>query len=192
MKNTQEKYLGSTFGFITLVSYDPETRIFTGECRCGAKVPMTELHAHRGSIHACPDCLKKYFPHRTRDITGKHYGVWKVLYPEIDDSGKIYHKWRCQCVKCGNEIVTPPGPLQGGSLYACRVCGAGEVLYEAMLRDFSLRGQHFGALEVRYALAGSDEWACHCACGNTEAFTREELLSHTQLDCGCGCGRRKE
>ena len=187
----QEKYIGKTSGFITLVSYDRETRLFTGKCRCGTEFQMTEMHAHRGSIHACPICLKKYFPHRTRDITGKRYGVWEVLYPAVEEDGKVHRKWRCRCTHCGFELDTTAGPLAGGLLFSCHKCGAGAIAYEPLLREFSLRGQRFGALEVRYNLSGSDMWACRCDCGNTESFTRDELLSHKFLDCGCGIADTK-
>lgn len=185
-------YIGTQIGFLTIEQKCEEANNYIAKCRCGSDVTLTASQVRRGNIHACPECMKKYFPHRTHDITGKRFGVLEVLHPDIGEDGKYHRKWRCKCIKCGEEITTTVAPLKNGTLFYCRFCGAGKVISEAWSPEFSLRGQRFGKLTVHYKLSGGDDWLCHCDCGETEELTREELLSGKYLECHqCTTERQK-
>ena len=60
-------------------------------------------------------------PGRRKDLTGKKFGSLSVLRevePKISKSGKIVHRWECQC-DCGKTMTTSRSNLTGGGTSSC-------------------------------------------------------------------------
>lgn len=189
-----DNIIGQKIGFLTYRSYSEKTHLYTARCRCGRSVHITPTQARHGSVHACSECMKVYFPTRFHDITNCTYGALKVLYPDVTHGKSFNRRWRCRCIHCGKTLSTTAGPLLTGQLFACPFCGFGNKLSDALEKDFSLRGQTMGLLSVRYQPAsqcmdGNDDWICQCGCGTSATYTRKELLLDRVADCGCGCAK---
>ena len=82
------------------------------KCKTGTEtLTSSDLTGHRRS--QCARCTEM-----VHDLTGKEYGVWKVLRraedSEIPDckTGKKQSWWRVQCTLCGKEAVRGRGTLK--------------------------------------------------------------------------------
>ena len=55
-----------------------------------------------------------------KDLTGKQFGKWTVLYEAPRKSGKVY--WLCRC-ECGTKGHVRTSDLRSGKSRSCSVCG---------------------------------------------------------------------
>lgn len=127
-----------------------------------------------------------------RDLTNQTFNNLKVIRRAEDfvsKSGKHEVMWECECLLCGDHIVTRGRNLTTGHIKSCG---------KKHRRVEDLTGRTFGELKV-LERAGSTKsssgsnytmWLCECSCGRTVVVRSSSLKNGHTSSCGI-CSRSK-
>lgn len=117
-------------------------------------------------------------PSKMEDLTGRTFGVYKVLsYNEEESrlSGRKY--WNCECQKCHSVRTVRADGLKRLPK-SCPSC-----------RYPNLVGKVFGELTVLEKGStdknGHISWICQCSCGNLKEVAGTNLIQGHTTSCGC-------
>lgn len=134
-----------------------------------------------------------------KDLTGKQFGRWTVLYrvkaPSNNKSKSAY--WLCRC-ECGTVKAVIAQNLNNGSSVSCGCWNrekASERMTEYNVNQNPIQiGQRFGKLVVIKDLGyrkeksrdKNERWVlCQCDCGNTKEVDTNSLHVGRVHSCGC-------
>lgn len=92
-------------------------------CECGNKVVASGTNIRKGIIRSCGCLYKDLGKIRKKDITGKTFGLLKVIeadnnYKQEKEIKNTKAYWKCECV-CGNKITVSGDNLRNGHTQSC-------------------------------------------------------------------------
>lgn len=113
---------------------------------------------------------------KIEDLSGKHFGLWEVLYRDTKKYKTNDVRWICKC-ECGTIKSVLGKYLRTGT---SKSCGCG--------KRNDRTGQRFGRLIVLETLYGYNGYnravyKCRCDCGNVIYVKGAEIK--TRKSCGC-------
>lgn len=131
----EDKYIGKTYNYLTVISLDEDYKkenniksanaYYKCKCKCGnyKTVRITTLVA--GEVKSC-GCLKKEQEKENLihgitliDLTGQKFGLLTVLErDETIEDGKRDARWKCKC-ECGNIKTIRSSTLRNGTTTSC-------------------------------------------------------------------------
>lgn len=149
----EDKYIGKTYNYLTVISLDEDYKkknniksnaaYYKCQCKCGnfRTVRITTLTS--GEVKSC-GCLKKEQEKENLvhgitliDLTGQQFGLLTVLKRDTSiEDGKHDARWLCQC-KCGNIKTIRGTCLRSGATISCGCFKAsyGEYKIKKILED---------------------------------------------------------
>ena len=176
-----------TFGLLTAVSYDKETRSWLCKCQCGNETKVASYNLRNGHTKSC-GCLRHKSPVNKINMINKRFGR-AVVIKELERD-VIGHdiKYECLC-DCGTTFITGGNSLRSGKAQSCG-CYNKERVSET--HKINMIGKKFGKLLVIEQAVSPNKrlyYRCKCDCGNLTTVVGEDLRSgHTQ---SCGCLKSK-
>lgn len=132
---------------------------------------------------------------KLKDLTGKTFGRWKVLYMMPREKGKRV-KWMCEC-SCEKHTRREVGTSQltTGHSQSCG-CLSIDRARESNFKDIT--GNKYGLLTAKKFLGfdyskgkGRALWHCECECGKTKDVLQDRLVSGSVTTCGDLSHRKK-
>ena len=135
--------------------------------------------------------LDPVFGGKFKDLTGKRFGRWTVMYPTTERNSSGARLWHCKC-DCGNEKDVTTYNLKSGISSSCG-CLRYERAAAASRKD--LTGQTFGRLTALYPTDKRDFynviWHCKCECGREVDVSSNRLTMKNTQSCGM-CGLQQQ
>ena len=176
-----------TFGLLTAVSYDKETRSWLCKCQCGNETKVASYNLRNGHTKSC-GCLRHKSPVNKINMINKRFGR-AVVIKELERD-VIGHDIKCECLcDCGTTFITGGNSLRSGKTQSCG-CYNKERVSET--HKINMIGKKFGKLLVIEQAVSPNKrlyYRCKCDCGNLTTVVGEDLRSgHTQ---SCGCLKSK-
>lgn len=181
---------GKKFGRLTAVEridrIENRYCVWRCKCECGGEAYVNTKRLLRGTVTNC-GCIPKTNARRgqiAEDLTGRHFGEWKVLRRDENRNGKTM--WLCRC-SCGTVRAIASKALKAGRTHSCR-----NPIHNNPLTRRDLTGQTLGGLQVLYPTEkrdykGSVMWHCRCLkCGREKNFSEDNLVHQNYKSCGCG------
>lgn len=181
---------GMQFGLLTAVEQtklrEKGCFVWRCVCECGDEALVNTKHLLRGTVTDC-GCRPKVSARRgtiAENLTGQHFGEWKVLHRAENKNKRVM--WNCQC-SCGTLRIISAHDLKAGKTKCCR-----NPVHSHLYNRRDLTGESFGSLKVLSATAerdykGSVMWRCKCElCGNEKKLSEDALVHGKYKSCGCG------
>lgn len=150
--------IGTQFGDYTIETVI-DSQNYICKCICGKMVTVTKQQLLRNSDVKCS--------HNKRDLTGEHFGKWKVLEPA---GGRM---WKCQC-SCGTIKNVQDYSLTSGKSTSCGKCNTGKINV----------GDKFGEWKVLEKANKEHMVLCKCSCGKEKLVNEYTLKSGKSTSCG--------
>jgi len=85
------------------------------KCECGNICSVNGYDLNKGKTTQCRECCRSM----PKNLLGKVFGEWTVLYEGEKKNGKTY--WICRC-SCGNEVNVCSASLLNGVSTRCLKC----------------------------------------------------------------------
>lgn len=121
---------GKTFGRLYVESYLGNFK-YHCRCSCGKECDVSGYNLRSGHTKSC-GCAKE------NDLTGKVFGHLKVIErSEPKARGKkLYQRWKCQCLLCGNIVDVYSDCLISGQNISCGCFGKNRDIPDSIRHAF--------------------------------------------------------
>lgn len=111
---------------------------------------------------------------KAKDLTGKQFGAWTVLYRTFNTNNGKHTNWKCRCNGCGIEKSVRQDQLLHGKNLGCIHCGTAKATYKNIV------GQQIGNLLVLEDTTkrsnGAVIWKCKDIHTNDIVYRRTDLV----------------
>lgn len=115
--------IGKTFGYLTVISENPERRwnkiIYHCQCECGNECDVDGWSLRSGNNVSC-GCKKKQRMSKLnfKDLTGQQFGHLTVINQAESISNDGHCQWNCKCI-CGNQLIVSSHALLSHNTVSC-------------------------------------------------------------------------
>lgn len=94
-----------------VIKYIPEEGKWLCRCSCGKLENLTGYQLRSGKSKSCGHNTTGF-----KDLTGKHFGCWKVIKRYEGDNSS---NWICECTNCGTRSIVSGYALRSGNSKSC-------------------------------------------------------------------------
>lgn len=183
-----EDLTGQRFGKLVVLGLsdrrDNKRTYWDCRCDCGSLKTTRSSYLKNGECQSCSCYRKEQLQKKTlKDLTGKRFGKWVVLFRSGTDPKCGSAIWRCRC-DCGTVKDVRGTSLTSGHSHDC---GCDRSYPGRSVLD--LEGQKFGELIVvkrtGYSKNKQILWECKCSCGQKVVVRGSNLRNGKTKSCGC-------
>ena len=186
---SKENLKGMIFGDLEVLEEikERERGYAVWKCRCklcGGEIHVSSKKLKRLTVTNC-GCVSKDTAKNgpiAEDLTGRHFGEWKVLNRAPNRNGRVM--WNCRC-SCGTLRIISAHDVKAGKTQSCR-----SKVHAKLHNRKDLTNREFGRLKALYPTEARDKkgsiyWHCIRSCKRELDVTEDALVHGRYRSCGC-------